>query len=114
MQNFRDKTAVITGGANGIGLSIATALAREGAHSVIADLDQAACDRAAETIAALGVRSVGIKCDVTSAADITALADRAWDQFGQIDLLFNNCSNDGAEANLFSQYMIAKKLFFTI
>ncbi len=90
MQNFRDKTAVITGGANGIGLSIATALAREGAHSVIADLDQAACDRAAETIAALGVRSVGIKCDVTSAADITALADRAWDQFGQIDLLFNN------------------------
>lgn len=31
-----------------------------------------------------------------------------------IDLLFNNCANDGAEANLFSQYMIAKKLFFTI
>ncbi len=90
MQNFKDKVAVITGGANGIGLSLARALAREGAHSVIADLDQAACDQAAASVAALGVRSIGVRCDVISSADITALADRAWDAFGHVDLLFNN------------------------
>ena len=90
MQDFKDKVAVISGGANGIGLDIGKALAREGAHVVIADIEQAACDAAAAEIAALGVTAIGHKCDVTVPEDIGALADAAWAKFGRVDLLFNN------------------------
>ena len=90
MQDFTDKVAVISGGVNGIGFDIAKALAREKCHVVIADLDQEACDAAAADIAALGVTTLGHKCDVTQQADIVALADAAWAKFGRVDILFNN------------------------
>ena len=45
MKDFTDKVAVISGGANGIGLDIGKCLAAEKCHVVIADIDQAACDR---------------------------------------------------------------------
>lgn len=90
MQDFKDKVAVITGGANGIGFDIARTLAAEGCNVVISDIDAAASKAAAEEIAALGVKALGMACDVTDHAQITALADAAWGAFGQVDLLFNN------------------------
>lgn len=96
MHDFKDKVAVITGGANGIGLDIARALADEGCHCVIADLDQSACDAAAQTVAARGVKALGKACDVTDKGHITALADFAWAQFGRVDALFNNAGVGGA------------------
>lgn len=90
MQDFSNKVAVITGGANGIGRSIARTLARQGCHSIIADLSQEACDEAASEIAQLGVTSLGVRCDVTSQDDIIGLADFAWEHFGRVDALFNN------------------------
>ena len=99
MQDYEGKVAVITGGASGIGLDIAKALAAKGCHSVIADLDADACAAAAEQIVGAAEKkiiSVGKKCDVTDKKQIIALADFAWDKFGAVDLLFNNAGVGGA------------------
>ena len=92
MKDFADKVAVISGGANGIGLDIGKCLAAEKCHLVVADIEQTACDAAADEIRALGhgVDVVGMACDVTDMTQITALADKAWARFGHVDLLFNN------------------------
>lgn len=90
MHDFKDKVAVITGGANGIGRDIGRALANEGGHIVVSDLQQADCDAVAADLRAMGVKAIGHKCDVTKPQDIEALADAAWAEFGQVDLLFNN------------------------
>ena len=50
MQDFRDKIAVITGGASGIGLGIARAIAGEGGHIVVADIDETAAKAAADDL----------------------------------------------------------------
>ncbi|MDJ0878843.1 MAG: SDR family NAD(P)-dependent oxidoreductase [Halieaceae bacterium] len=87
MENFKDKVAVITGGASGIGLAIAEALVTEGARVAIADVNAEAARAAAES---LGDSARAYGCDVTKLSDIEVLADAAWADFGQVDLLFNN------------------------
>lgn len=83
------KVAVVTGGAQGIGLAIAKAFVEQGARVVIGDLDM---DAAAKAVDALGgqekVRAV--KCNVTSDADVTALIADAVDNFGSLDVMVNN------------------------
>lgn len=84
---FENKVAVITGAASGIGAATARLLAREGAHVVLADLN----DNGGASIAAdLGATAMAVKCDVSSAADIEALIRAAVDRHGRIDILFNN------------------------
>lgn len=90
MQDFRNKIAVVTGGGSGIGLGIARALAREGAHLVIADLDETAARRAADELRAAGVRALSVPTDVRKTASVEALAQRVTDEMGGVDLLFNN------------------------
>ena len=84
--------AVVTGGASGIGLGIARALVRADTDVVIADLD---ADRAQSVAAELtaagqGRRVVAVTCDVTSDADVAALAQLVRDEFGRIDIVVNN------------------------
>ena len=67
MSRFEGRTALVTGGAKGIGAATAKRLASEGAHVVVADFDEAA---AAETAERIGGRA--IRCDVTSRADVEA------------------------------------------
>jgi len=90
MENLQGRVAVITGGASGIGLATAKALAKEGMRIVIADIEQAAIDRAVPQIEALGVECAGIKTDVTDLAQVQALADKTWARFGGCHVLFNN------------------------
>lgn len=90
MDDFAGKVAVITGGASGIGLATAKALAAEGMKIVVADIEQAAIDRALPQITALGVEALGVRTDVTKLADVQALADRTWERFGGCHVLFNN------------------------
>ena len=86
---LKDRYAVITGGSGGIGRAMAEAFLREGAAGVmLADLDATAVSEAA---AALGCD--GMACDVTSEADVQALAKAAEEKYGRIDLF---CSNAGA------------------
>jgi NAD(P)-dependent dehydrogenase (short-subunit alcohol dehydrogenase family) len=90
MQDFKAKTAVITGGASGMGRGTARALARRGANVVIADLNEA---RMAETVAelnGLGVAAFAVRCDVSKAEDIEHLAEAARARFGTINVLMNN------------------------
>lgn len=90
MEDLKGRVAVITGGASGIGLATAKALANEGMHIVIADIEQAAIDRALPEVAAAGVETLGVRTDVSKLEDVQALADRAWEQFGACHVLFNN------------------------
>ena len=95
MAIWRDEgqTAVITGGASGIGLSAAEHFARNGMNVVIADLNVEAIDEAVATLqkaAAGGSRVVGRVCDVSEPAQVTALRDAAFDTFGAVHCLMNN------------------------
>lgn len=90
MRELRDKVAVVTGGASGIGRGIARALAAEGAHVVVADVEEAPVLAVARELAATGVRTLGVACDVTDRAAVEALAERAWAEIGPVGLLCNN------------------------
>jgi 3-oxoacyl-[acyl-carrier protein] reductase len=83
------RTAVVTGAAQGIGLEIARALADNGAHLVIGDVDATAVEKA---IAELGGPDValGAQCDVRSAADLEALLALADSDAGPLDIMVNN------------------------
>jgi len=82
--------AVVTGGASGIGRACANELAGRGASVVVADVNEA---RLAETVAeieCLGRRALGVRCDVTSDADMAHLRDEALARLGHVDLVMNN------------------------
>lgn len=85
MDQLAGRTAVITGGASGIGLATARLLAAEGMRLVLADIEQGPLDQAAAELDALAVA-----CDVGDLESVRQLADRAYDRFGAVDLLFNN------------------------
>lgn len=79
--------AVITGAASGIGAGLARHAVARGMHVVLADRDEALL---AEVAAALGDKALAIPTDVTDAQAVDALAAKAFDAFGQVDLFFNN------------------------
>ena len=90
MDDLNGRVAVITGGASGIGLATAKALAREGMKLVLADIEQSALDTAVPEIEALGTEAIGVRTDVGNLEDLEALADRTWERFGGCHVLFNN------------------------
>lgn len=90
MKQFRDRTAVITGAASGIGLELAKRAAGEGMQLVLADIDQARLEAAAATLGLSGERLLLQKTDVSRESEIVALADAAFARFGGVHLLCNN------------------------
>jgi NAD(P)-dependent dehydrogenase (short-subunit alcohol dehydrogenase family) len=84
------RVAFVTGGAQGIGLATAEALAEAGATVVIADLTQAALDKAVADLAAKGYAARGVILDVTDPAAVTAAADDLAAREGRVDVLVNN------------------------
>ena len=83
--NVKDKVAVVTGGASGIGLALSTRFAREGAHVVLSDLRQDASERAAAPIGAYPVAA-----DVGREEDVKRLVEATIERFGRIDLFVSN------------------------
>jgi 3-hydroxybutyrate dehydrogenase len=87
---LKDKIAVITGGASGIGKEIAMTFAREGAKIVIADLDQKAADATAAELDAASGRALGVAMDVANEDQVNAGIDKAIAKFGALDVLVSN------------------------
>lgn len=90
MQDFRDKVAIITGAASGIGLGLAERCAAEGMKVVLADVEEAALQTAAKQLEKDGAAVLPMVTDVSREADIIALRDETLARFGGVHLLFNN------------------------
>jgi NAD(P)-dependent dehydrogenase (short-subunit alcohol dehydrogenase family) len=89
--DITQKVAVVTGGASGIGKAICQALAAGGAAGVVvADLDAEGAAQVAKAIEADGHRAISAPTDVSRAADVQALVDRARAEYGRIDLFISN------------------------
>lgn len=84
------KTAVITGGASGIGLAMAERFGAEGMNVVIADVEEKALNEANDALLAKGIDSRAMRCDVSDLGSIEALADFAYEEFGNVHILCNN------------------------
>ncbi|WP_080840743.1 SDR family NAD(P)-dependent oxidoreductase [Cohnella massiliensis] len=100
MENrFKDKVAVVTGGASGVGYAISRRLLAEGAKVVAADINK---DRLDALQAELGDSFVGVKTDVTQEAHVEALVGEAVERFGGLDIAFNvaGASKAGTIVNL--------------
>ena len=88
---FQGKTAIITGGARGIGRAVAEGLVAKGASVVISDMDMESASKAAGEIKeAFGGRVLPFKADVKAKADILSLVESTMKEFGRVDILFNN------------------------
>ncbi|WP_028060208.1 SDR family NAD(P)-dependent oxidoreductase [Candidatus Solirubrobacter pratensis] len=96
MEKLLDRVAIVTGGARGIGGAIATAFAGEGADVVIADrLGEDAARPVLDAVADAGRRAVFVHTDVSDEASVRAMVDRAYEEFGEIDVLVNNAGTFG-------------------
>lgn len=94
MFDLRGKVAVVTGGDGGIGLGMARGLARAGASIVVAARNPSKSALAVAELEALGAKAVAIETDVASETSISALMERASEQFGRLDVLVNNAGTN--------------------
>jgi NAD(P)-dependent dehydrogenase (short-subunit alcohol dehydrogenase family) len=94
MKDLKDKTAFVTGGASGIGLETARALARRGARPILADIDGSAAEAAAAELRAEGADAMGLSLNVAEEAE-WARAGEAAARFGQVRILFSNAGVGG-------------------
>jgi NAD(P)-dependent dehydrogenase (short-subunit alcohol dehydrogenase family) len=90
MQDFKGRVAVITGGASGIGLALARALAAEGMAVAIVDIRADMLDEALSALRGAGARAMACIADVRDAAALERVADRIEAAYGRIDLIVNN------------------------
>lgn len=90
MQDFGGRVAVVTGAASGIGRALAGALAELDMKLVLADVEASALNEVAEGLAQAGRSAVAVPTDVSQADAVTALAERAYEEFGAVHLLCNN------------------------
>ncbi|MEM7018876.1 MAG: SDR family NAD(P)-dependent oxidoreductase [Pseudomonadota bacterium] len=90
MQDLKDKVAVITGGASGIGFNTASRLADRGAHLVLTDIEANALDQAVESLKPKGIKVEGVVCDVSKFDQMQQLADTTFERMGAAHIVFNN------------------------
>jgi NAD(P)-dependent dehydrogenase (short-subunit alcohol dehydrogenase family) len=90
MRELAGRTAFVTGGAGGIGLSMAQAFARAGMKVMIADIETAALGAAVESLRRITPDIEGSLCDVTDAASVERAAQATFDRFGRVHVVCNN------------------------
>lgn len=89
MELLSGKTAVITGGAQGLGYAIAETFAENGANVVLGDLNGPAVTQAASSLR-IGDRAIGVQCNVTEPDEIDSLLQTAVSSYGRLDVMVNN------------------------
>jgi 3-oxoacyl-[acyl-carrier protein] reductase len=94
-KRLQDNVAIITGGAQGIGMSFSLRFAREGAKVVIADINIDAANKLVESLAGEGFEALAVKTDVSRIEDTLEMANKTVDAFGKIDILVNNAAMAG-------------------
>ncbi|MDP4651841.1 MAG: SDR family NAD(P)-dependent oxidoreductase [Haliea sp.] len=104
MRDFTGKVAVITGGASGVGRSLAFALGRRGARIVVGDVDETAMADIDKALAAEGIEARVAHCDVTNVASLENLADVATEHFGGVQLVFANAGIGAGESGAMWDY----------
>lgn len=95
-QRLEGSVALVTGGGSGIGRATALAFARQGARVVIADIALEACQETAALVRDLGSEAIAVAADVSQAAEVKALVDRAVATYGRLDYACNNAGTEGA------------------
>ena len=90
MKEFAGKVAVITGAASGIGRAIAEWCVRAGMKVVLADIDDGPLNKTRAELEAMGGNVLCVRTDVSKRSDVESLAQKAFDTFGSVHLLFNN------------------------
>jgi len=102
MGRLDGKTAIVTGGARGIGRAIAEAYTREGADVAVADLDpEEGAGELLEVLSRDGRRAIYVRTDVSVEAQVEAMVDRVLAELGRVDILVN-------DAGIFSQVLLAE------
>ena len=104
MQDFSGKVAAITGGASGVGRSLAFALGRRGAKVAVGDVDANAMQQVAADLDAEGIEAIVERCDVTCVDSLNALADAASEKLGGLDLVFANAGIGAGEGGAMWDY----------
>ena len=87
---LKDKIAIVTGSASGLGRAMAKRFAQEGASVVIADINKEGIDAVVAEVQAAGGKASGYKVDVAKRAEVTQFMKAVHDQYGRIDILVNN------------------------
>lgn len=90
MREFKDKVAVVTGAASGIGFALADRLASVGMKIVLSDVEQSALENAERTLKTKGAPTLLVPTDVSKAEDVEHLAEKAYSTFGAVHVLCNN------------------------
>jgi NAD(P)-dependent dehydrogenase (short-subunit alcohol dehydrogenase family) len=98
---LKDRVAIVTGGARGIGRAVALGFAREGAHVAIADIRQLEARETVAAIEAEGAQALALQVDVSRMSDLDAMVAATVDRFAGIDILFNNAGVPGGAADVF-------------
>ena len=96
MGDLAGRTAIVTGGGQGVGRAIALALAQAGADVAVADINVAGATEVAKELEGGGRKALAINMDVTSVDSVQAAIQKTIDQFGHIDILVNNAGVVGA------------------
>ena len=87
---LENKVAVITGGAQGIGRTVALGMARDGARVVVGDLQGEKAKSVARELQTLGAEAIAVEVDVASEASVKNLAEQTFNRFGRVDILVND------------------------
>jgi 3-oxoacyl-[acyl-carrier protein] reductase len=97
---LKDRVAIVTGGAKGIGKAIALKFASEGCDVVVNAMHIEGAEKVAEEIKKMGCKSIAIACDVSNSIAVNDMVTRTIKEFGKIDILVNNAGGVSGDAKI--------------
>jgi NAD(P)-dependent dehydrogenase (short-subunit alcohol dehydrogenase family) len=98
---LKEKVAIVTGGASGIGEAICRGMAGEGANVVVADIAVAQGQKVVEDLTAMGSKAMALKVDVTKSRDVDEMVRSVLNEFGKVDILVNNAGGSPPEKGVY-------------